>query len=140
VPVADATGPEGTVPGSTVTPGTYRQCNINTGDETILVVSNATLPGSYPTQLTFTQDGCRTNVTEYIVRANYTWVFYNLANATTNYTSTEYRYSSAVATPFTQEAVDALSRACPDRTFAINTTTDVLGCLYCNVAYDIFSR
>merc|ERR1712110_1305952 len=110
--------------------GTYRQCDINTGDETILAVSNATSTGEYPTQLTFSQDGCRTNNTEYVVRANYTWVFTDF-NSTTNYTNTEYRYSAAVAIPYTQEAVDALARACPEATFAINTTTDVLGCLYC---------
>merc|ERR1712137_3854 len=83
------------------------------------------------------QDGCRTNNTEYVVRANYTWVFTDF-NSTTNYTNTEYRYSAAVAIPYTQEAVDALARACPEATFAINTTTDVLGCLYCPVVYDIF--
>merc|ERR1712110_1341778 len=118
--------------------GTYRQCDINTGDETILAVSNATSTGEYPTQLTFSQDGCRTNNTEYVVRANYTWVFSEFADSTTNYTNTEYRYSAAVAIPYPQEAVDALSSACPEATFAINTTTDVLGCLFCNVGYDIF--
>ena len=94
--------------------------------------------GEYPTQLTFTQDGCRTNSPEYLVQANYTWVFSEFADSTTNYTNTEYLYSAAIAVPYTQSAVDALTRACPSQTFAVNQSTDVLGCLYCAVGYDIF--
>jgi len=121
-----------------VQPGTYRQCDINTGDETILEVGTPT-DAIYPTRLTFRFDGCRTDNIQYTVNAEYDWVFIGEGRPEANgATYTEYRYSSATAVPQTQEAVTALRNSCPSRTFSIGQTTDVLGCLFCATRYDIY--
>merc|ERR1712232_200154 len=112
--------------------GTYRQCDFNTGDEIILDVA---ADSDHSTTMTFLFGGCLGGVVQYEVVATYDWEFESSREDGGN--NVAYHYHSAVATPYTEEAVEALQNTCNTR-FSIGVEQHVLNCLFCPTRYDIF--
>jgi len=79
--------------------------------------------------------GCLDGEVQYEVIATYDWDF--TSTRTDGGSNVEYHYHSAVATAYTSAAVEALQDTCNSR-FTIGEETNVLGCLFCPVRYDIY--
>ena len=84
--------------------GTYRQCNFDTGDETILEIG----PGpNFDTKMTFLFGGCLEGEIQYEVDAEFQLVF--VSDRDDGGSNVELHYKSAVATAHTDDAVNALT-------------------------------
>mmetsp|Transcript_15671 Transcript_15671/g.61216 ORF Transcript_15671/g.61216 Transcript_15671/m.61216 type:complete len:214 (-) Transcript_15671:45-686(-) len=107
--------------------GVYRQCDKDTGAETILEIFD---DDNYETEMVYRFGGCF-GTDEYDVQASFRINFQGSRSDGGFNVEYEYDTDSLVAIPYNEDAEEALENTCPGLNFEENQATNVASCLFC---------